>query len=295
MRLVGKSARVGDFEVWRVLPQRARRTVGPFCFLDHMGPHVAIGDAHSGVGPHPHIGLATVTYLFEGDVLHRDSLGTVQRIRPGDVNWMTAGRGIVHAERTPPERYGEPLALHGLQLWVGLPADVEDGEPSFQHAPRSALPRITLDRGELAVVLGAWGDARSPIVLASETFYGVATLEPGARLEVPDAWPARAAYVVEGRVRVDGEAEPVEPHTLVTLDDTPGARTLVAETASRVAVLAGAPLEGPRHMVWNFVSSRPEHIEAAVERWDAGAFPAIDDPGPPVPMPAPRPVRIARR
>jgi hypothetical protein len=145
---------VGDFHVLRALPQVPRRFVGPFCFLDHMGPSTAVGTAKRGVGPHPHIGLSTVTWLFDGELLHRDSLGTEQRIAPGDVNWMTAGRGIVHSERTPAHLIGQTSTLHGLQVWVALPRELEECEPSFQHAPAATLPKLEADGVLLTVVLG---------------------------------------------------------------------------------------------------------------------------------------------
>ena len=272
LKLSAKAARVGDFPVRRALPQIERRFVGPFCFLDHMGPHTAVGTVDGGVGPHPHIGLATVTYLFEGAVLHRDSLGTSQRITPGDVNWMSAGRGIVHSERTPADRIGTPNTLHGLQVWVGLPRDAEESEPSFQHVAKAALPG---DDG-LRVVLGDWEGARSPVRLSSPTFYAIAELPPGARLELPTQYSERAVYVVDGELTLGGAA--FARGTLAAL--TPGAEGhAVAVTKSRVAVFGGEPLEGPRFMWWNFVSSRRARLEQAKEDWAQGRFPQIPAPG----------------
>ena len=267
-----RAAPVGDFEVQRVLPQRERRFVGPVCFLDHFGPHTQVGTASSGVGPHPHIGLSTVTYLFEGEALHRDSLGTEQLIRPGDVNWMTAGRGIVHSERTPPAWQGRPMSQHGLQVWVGLPLDQEEAAPSFQHAPREALPVLERPGVRVAVVLGAWEGAASPIRLASPTVYAVATLEAGARWAVAAAAPERALYVVEGRCRVEGTE--LGPHQLAVL--APGATPEVAAAGPcRVAVLGGEPFAEPRFMWWNFVSSRKERLQQARADWAARRFPLI--------------------
>ena len=270
--LTGKPAPVGDFHVVRALPQVGRRLVGPFCFLDHMGPATSVGHAKSGVGPHPHIGLATVTYLFDGDTLHRDSLGTVQRIRPGDVNWMSAGRGIVHSERTPPERFGHSIPMHGLQLWVALPAHLEESAPSFQHASRESLPSCEADGVAVRVVLGEWEALRSPIQVSSPTLFVVAELEPGAQLDVPTAAAERAVYVVSGDVGIEGTA--VSTHQLAVL--TPGeVATLSALTPARVAIIGGAPLEGPRFMLWNWVSSRKERLEQARLDWKHGRFPLI--------------------
>jgi redox-sensitive bicupin YhaK (pirin superfamily) len=281
--LDGTKAPVGDFSVIRALPKAERRFIGPFCFLDHMGPSTQVGEATSGVGPHPHIGLATITYLFEGEVLHRDSLGTVQRIRPGDVNWMSAGRGIVHSERPPPDRFGAPMTLHGLQLWVGLPTALEESEPSFQHASAEALPRFD-DAGVRArVVLGSWRGASSPIRLASPTVLLVAELDAGATLELPAEVSERGVYVVSGDVGLDGTS--LRAHQLGVL--APGVETCAtAVTPARVAVVGGEPLDGPRFMLWNWVSSRRERLEQARLDWRHGRFPRVpgdDDariPGP---------------
>lgn len=270
--LSGKRAPVGDFEVVRALPQRERRFVGPFCFLDHMGPHTAVGTADSGVGPHPHIGLATVTYLFDGEVHHRDSLGSSQLIRPGDVNWMTAGRGIVHSERTPAHLVGVPSTMHGLQIWVGLPRELEEREPSFQHVPKTSLPTDDTDGVSLRVVLGTWRGASSPVRLASPTFYIVAELEAGAELVLPAEFPERAVYVIEGTVGLGDTS--VAQHQVAVL--APGREpTLCAITASRVAFLGGEPLDGPRFMWWNFVSSSKERLEEAKRDWKHRRFPLI--------------------
>ena len=272
LKLTGKRAQVGDFPVRRALPQVGRRLVGPFCFLDHMGPHVAPGTAGGGVGPHPHIGLATVTYLFEGEVLHRDSLGSEQLITPGDVNWMFAGRGIAHSERTPAHLVGRPNPLHGLQVWVALPQQLEESAPTFQHVPRADLPASTDGGVSLRVVLGAWEGATSPVRLASPTFYAVAELEPGAELPLPTQYSERALYVVDGAVGVEGAS--FETGELAVL--TPGATGQVdAITRSRVVVFGGEPLEGPRFMAWNFVSSRKERLEQAKADWKHHRFPLI--------------------
>lgn len=269
--LRGKSAPVGDFEVVRALPQVARRFIGPFCFLDHFGPAERQITATGGVGPHPHIGLATVTYLFSGEVDHHDSLGTVQRIRPGDVNWMSAGRGIVHSERPPPELIGTTDVLEGLQLWVGLPTSLEESAPSFQHADRAALPSIDRDGVTLQVVLGAMGGLRAPIDLASPTLFAIAELEAGAQLDLPTDVPELGVYVVSGAVGVDGQA--LERHELGVIDGSAACVTALAP--ARVALIGGAPLDGPRFMLWNFVSSRRERLEQARLDWKHGRFPRI--------------------
>ncbi len=283
LRLTARAAPVGDFQVLRALPQRERRTVGPFCFVDHLGPHTSVGAVGAGVGPHPHIGLSTVTYLFEGAALHRDSLGTEQLITPGDVNWMTAGRGIVHSERTPAHLIGQAYTLHGLQVWVALPIEAEEQAPSFQHAPKSALPLLEEGGVVTRVLLGEWQGLRSPIRLSSPTVYVVATLEAGAELELPVTSSERAVDVVEGEVGLEGTS--FSRGQLAVL--TPNSEgSVTALTASRVAVLGGEPLEGPRFMWWNFVSSRKERLEQAKREWSDRRFPLVPgDSEDRVPMP----------
>lgn len=268
----GRSTPVGDLPVRRALPKREFRSVGPFCFLDHMGPHAFVASAAAGVPPHPHIGLSTVTYLFEGQFLHRDSLGTEQVIVPGDVNWMTAGAGIVHSERFPAALHGRQATLEGIQLWVGLPRALEEIAPSFQHVDRSALPAFGERGTSLRVVLGDWEGARSPVALASPTFFVVAELEQGATLDLPARYPERALYVVSGEVALSGAS--IVGGTLAVLNAGIEDR-IVATSQTRLAVLGGDPLDGPRFMKWNFVSSRRERLEAAWEQWLAGRFPEI--------------------
>ena len=272
LKLTAKPAQVGDFPVRRALPQRERRLVGPFCFLDHMGPHTATGVENGGVGPHPHIGLATVTYLFEGEALHRDSLGSEQLITPGDVNWMSAGRGIAHSERTPKHGVGKSVPFHGLQVWVALPAELEESAPSFQHVGRVELPFSEERDFTLRVVLGDWQGARSPVRLASPTAYAVAELEAGAQVELPAQYPDRAVYVVSGDVGIDGVSFGSGEIAVLTTGET---GCVSAITKSRVAIFAGEPLEGPRYLWWNFVSSRRERLEQAREDWKHRRFPLI--------------------
>lgn len=272
IRWAAKAAAVGDFTVLRALPRRERRAVGPVCFLDHMGPHTAIGSSDGGVGPHPHIGLSTVTYLFEGDILHRDSLGTEQRIHPGDVNWMTAGRGIAHSERTPEELLGKPSTMHGLQMWVALPPEREDGDPSFQHVAKADLPKEVTPTYDLCVVLGEWNGKVSPVKVASPTFYVVAELEPGASLEVPTQYSERAVYVVEGDVSIDGDSFVHADFAILE----PGVEGCInANTKARVALFGGEPLGSERFMWWNFVSSRKSLIEQAKLDWKNRNWPLI--------------------
>ncbi len=257
---------LGGFVVRRVLPAAGRRTVGPFVFFDHMGPVDFAPGAGLDVRPHPHIGLATITYLFEGEILHRDSLGTVQAIVPGDVNWMTAGRGIVHSERTAAERRRDGHRLHGIQAWVALPLESEEVAPSFAHHPATTLPEPTEGGVALRVIAGSAFGAASPVEVAGELAYVHARLEAGARLEVPGEHEERALHVVSGELRVAGVA--VAEGTMAVL--APGGRVdVVAAKASVAMLLSGPALARRRHVVWNFVSSDPQRIERAKEDWNA--------------------------
>jgi len=262
----------GGFEVRRVLPSGERRTVGPFVFFDQMGPTVLPAGRGLDVRPHPHIGLATVTYLFEGEILHRDSLGTVQPIRPGAVNWMTAGRGSVHSERTPPEFRTGGGGLFGIQTWVGLPKDNEEADPAFAHHPEDALPVLDGDGKRVRVIAGAFHGARSPLVVFSETVYVDAALAPDARLEIPPEYEERAVYIAEGRIEIGGDSFE-EGRMLVFRAGDPV--TVTAGGPARVLLLGGAPLDGPRHLWWNFVSSSTERIEQAKADWREGRFPQV--------------------
>jgi redox-sensitive bicupin YhaK (pirin superfamily) len=267
--IVPRTTDLGDFEVRRALPSAQRRMVGPFVFLDEMGPAEFRAGTGVDVRPHPHIGLATVTYLFDGEITHRDSLGTFVAIRPGEVNWMTAGRGIVHSERTAPERRISGDKLHGLQCWVALPADKEEIEPSFFHRSADDLPLLT-DRGFTArVVAGQAFGARSPVVTASDTVFADVVMEAGAAIPLDPDYEERAIYIVDGEIEIAGDRF-TGPRLLVF---RPGDRIAVrAVTASHIAILGGAALEGPRHIWWNFVSSRKERIEQAKEDWKAARF-----------------------
>jgi redox-sensitive bicupin YhaK (pirin superfamily) len=272
MRLKGKASDLaGGLRVRRLLPDAQRRAVGPFVFFDHIGPVTLAADVDSDVGPHPHIGLATVTYLFEGSFVHRDSLGTVQTIEPGAINWMTAGRGIVHSERTPDAARGQPRRLHGLQLWVALPPALEESEPSFQHVAADQLPSLDLPCGvRVRVLLGeAWG-LHSPVRTASPTLYLDLQLPAGQRWTLPALAPELALYSPEQDLQVDGETLAAQQMAVL-----PGGRPVELQggpAATRLVVIGGAPLERPVRMWWNYVSSDRARIAAAALRWQSGGF-----------------------
>jgi redox-sensitive bicupin YhaK (pirin superfamily) len=287
---------IGDFPVRRALPAVSRRHVGPFLFVDHLGPTELAEGQGMDVGPHPHIGLATVTYLFEGVITHRDSLGTRQEIRPGDINWMTAGRGITHSERTPPEERGpgKRARIHGVQAWVGLPLELEEIEPSFRHYPRETLPVVTVGEASasasIVVLVGTAYGQTSPVVVTSPTLSLEINLDPDASVKLPDDQPELAFYVVEGAVSVDDETFLAGDLVVVAPKAAVGEATTVQATCqARLLVFGGAPLDGPRRMVWNFVSSSEERIERATEDWREGRFPPVfDDDAPGIPFPSAR-------
>jgi redox-sensitive bicupin YhaK (pirin superfamily) len=265
----GKPRDLGEITVRRALPSMARRMIGPFIFFDHMGPVTFAPGQGIDVRPHPHIGLATVTYLFEGEIVHRDSVGSYQAIRPGDVNWMTAGRGIAHSERTAPERRAGGAKLHGIQLWVALPKAHEETEPSFRHHAASSVPVVREPGLELRVIIGRAYGQTSPVEVFSPMFYVGATLDAEATLVLPDEYPQRAAYVAEGTVSCDG----ADYGTGAMLVFHPGARAVVrAKEASRVMLLGGEAIDGERHIWWNFVSSSKGRIEQAKADWREGRF-----------------------
>lgn len=273
---------LGGFSVRRVLPHAGRRTVGPFIFFDEMGPKDFAPGQGIDVRPHPHIGLATVTYLFEGEILHRDSLGYVQAIRPGDVNWMTAGRGIVHSERSGPEARKTGGRLHGIQSWVALPRESEETEPGFHHHPEETLPTVERDGVRMRVIAGAAFGATSPVATASPMFYADAALAADAMLALPDALGERAVFVVEGDVSAQGRV--IAPHQMVVFEDGAPA-ALQARGRARVMLLGGAALPEPRHIWWNFVSSRPERIEQAKADWRAERFGRVPGDDERIPLP----------
>ena len=261
---------LGGFSVRRLLPTAGRKTVGPWIFFDHMGPADFPAGEGINVRPHPHINLATVTYLFEGEILHRDSLGSLQAICPGDINLMVAGRGIVHSERERPEVSAAPHRLHGLQLWLALPAAAEECAPDFLHYPSADLLRVNVGGVPARVLMGsAWG-VTSPVRTWAAALYVEAHLEPGQRLVLPPA-AERALYVAEGALKTCEVALP--EHSMAILDGSPGVE-VEAVAASRIALIGGEPV-GPRFIDWNFVSSRRERIEQARADWQAGRFPKV--------------------
>jgi redox-sensitive bicupin YhaK (pirin superfamily) len=267
--IVPRTVDLGDFAVRRALPSARTRMVGPFIFFDHFGP----AEFHAGSGldvrPHPHIGLATVTYLFDGEIMHRDSLGTAMAIKPGEVNWMTAGRGIVHSERTRPEKRVDGEPIHGLQMWVALPAAKEEMEAAFAHHATAEFPVIKENGKNVRVVVGALYGASSPVPAVHETIFGDVHLKAGTSLPLDADHEERAIYVIEGVVDISGDR--FEPGRLLVFK--PGdAPTITAINNAHFVIVGGAPMDGPRHIWWNFVSSRKERIEQAKADWKAGHF-----------------------
>ncbi|HEY8946724.1 MAG TPA: pirin family protein [Polyangiaceae bacterium] len=268
----GRPRDLGGFSVRRVLPSAQRRLLGPFIFFDQMGPAAfAIGSGID-VRPHPHIGLATVTYLFEGEIEHRDSLGSMQVIRPGDVNWMLAGRGIAHSERTGIEQRRAGARLHGIQSWVALPFEHEEAEPSFEHHPAGEIPKILLPGAVLDVVAGTAYGRRSPVEVRSPTLYVHANLDAGASLPIDDTHEERGVYVAEGAISFEGRVH--REGTLLVLRPAESV-VFVAETPARLMLVGGAKLPGERFIYWNFVSSSLERIEAAKRAWKKREFPPV--------------------
>jgi len=274
---------VGGFQVRRLLPAAQCRAVGPFIFFDHMGPVVFAPGAGVDVRPHPHIGLATVTYLFDGALLHRDSLGNVQEIRPGDVNWMTAGRGIVHSERTPPAHRQSGAQAHGLQFWVALPREHEQCEPAFQHCPSDSLPRLDGRGDSLVLIAGEAFGLRSQVQTLSPLFYADLRLQAGASFLFSVEHAERAIYPVVGRVRLEDEVLPLD--RLAVLEPGQPVR-IEADADARLMLLGGAPLDAPRHLWWNLVSSDLALIEQASRDWAEGRFPEVPGESERIPLPA---------
>jgi redox-sensitive bicupin YhaK (pirin superfamily) len=267
--IVPRTADLGGFQVHRALPSARSRMVGPFIFFDHFGPTVFRAGAGVDVRPHPHIGLATVTYLFDGEIVHRDSLGSAMPIRPGAVNWMTAGRGIVHSERTAADHRdgGEPL--HGLQLWVALPMTDEETAPAFAHTAAADIPKLDDNGLTLRVVAGAMHGLRSPVATSWETIFADAQLKAGAVLPLETEHEERAVYVISGEVEIGGDRHGAERLLVLRPGDRIDVKALVD---AHVVVVGGAAMDGPRHIWWNFVSSRKERIDAAKADWKAGRF-----------------------
>lgn len=273
---------LGGFSVRRALPSIKRRLVGPFVFLDHMGPALMQAGQGMDVRPHPHIGLATLTYLTEGSFVHRDSLGSLQEIRPGEVNLMTAGSGIAHSERTAAPTRLAPHRIHGIQSWLALPKAHEETTPGFWHRGAHELPTVT-DRGiSLRLIVGSMFGQTAPVPTYSATFYADAELAAGAALPLPTEHAERAVYLMEGEVEIAGDSF-AAPRLLVF---RPGdAITIRATQPSRILLLGGEPMDGPRHIWWNFVSSSQDRINQAKADWKAGRFQPVPDDSEFIPLP----------
>lgn len=256
----------GGFIVRRILPAARQRSVGPFIFFDHFGPAEELPGVNHDVRPHPHIGLATVTYLFDGAMMHRDSLGTEQLIEPGALNWMTAGRGIVHSERKPQHLQDVRYVNHGLQLWTALPLEHEEAEPAFSHTPAADIPECSVGDARVRVLVGEAFGQRSPVPALSPTLYLDIWLPAGGKLPLPALAPEQALYTVESAIEVGGLA--LAPRQMAVLD--PGVTVEVfAPAGARLVLVGGTPLDAPRHMWWNFVSSRKDRILQASTDWEA--------------------------
>jgi redox-sensitive bicupin YhaK (pirin superfamily) len=276
---------VGGLMVRRVLPALAARTVGPFIFFDHIGPATLMPGKGLDVRPHPHIGLATVTYLFDGAIMHRDSVGSVQKIVPGDVNWMTAGRGIVHSERTPDEERASGQTMHGIQTWVALPVASEGVEPSFEHHAAAALPQIERDGVTLRVIAGTAFGEKAPTRTFSPTLYVAASFKAGSTLTLDTEHEERGVYLVDGDLSIDGEAMPLQQMAVLT-PDLPV--QLASTNGATVMILGGAKLDGTRFIEWNFVSSAREKIEAAKQAWSEQRMGHVPGETEFIPLPQPR-------
>jgi redox-sensitive bicupin YhaK (pirin superfamily) len=287
MQLVGQPKDLGGgFTVRRLLPSAQRQGVGPFLFMDHFGPVTVEPGGVQDIRPHPHIGLATVTYLFEGAFMHRDSLGFVQRIEPGAINWMTAGHGIVHSERAPDDLRSTRYVNHGLQLWAALPREHEETAPDFKHTPAADLPEVQQGEARVKVLIGTAFGATSPVVTFTSTVYLDVQLPAGTTLALPALAQELAVYPIDADIAVDGE--PVAMHTLAVLAtdtatdanaDLPHQRNatsritnLSATHACRLMVIGGDALDAPRFMWWNFVSSRKHRLAQAAQDWSGHVF-----------------------
>ena len=272
----------GGLTVSRVLPGHPQQMVGPFIFFDQMGPVTVAAGQNVDVRPHPHIGLATVTWLFEGEMVHRDSLGAVQPIAPGDVNWMTAGRGIVHSERGDPETRKSARRLSGIQSWVALPKAHEDAEPAFSHHAAATLPKIGVPGVNMRLIAGSAFGEKSPAPTYSPMFYLAAELEAGATLTLPPEHEERGVYLVQGDVLVE---EAPLPERSLAFDLSSRSIKIKAKEQSRVMLLGGAKMDGPRHIWWNFVASSKEKIEEAKLRWRAQRFAPVPGETEFIPLP----------
>ncbi|MBO9399120.1 pirin family protein [Shimia sp. R9_2] len=266
--IIPRARDLGGFSVRRALPAPKRQMVGPFIFFDEMGPAEFLTGQGIDVRPHPHIGLGTVTYLYRGEFEHRDSLGTHQMIYPGEVNWMVAGNGVTHSERTSEMTRQSPSSLFGIQTWIALPEEREDDPAMFEHHGKEALPVLEGEGKEVRLILGdAWG-ARAPVTMLSETFYADVVLQPGAKLPMPDNHEDRGLYVLQGAVEIAGDV--FEPGQMMVFRPGDAITAVAGPQGARLMALGGATMNGPRYISWNFVSSSKEKIEAAKADWSAG-------------------------
>ena len=280
--IVPRARDLGGFEVRRVLPSAQRQMVGPFIFFDQMGPAELMPGRGIDVRPHPHIGLATVTYLFDGTIVHRDSLGSVQSITPGDVNWMTAGHGIVHSERSDPEIRKGREKLFGIQIWVALPKRHEETEPDFTHYAAATLPVIDGEGKTIRLIVGSLFGKRSPVKTLSAMFYADAMLQPEASISIQPEHEERGLYLVEGSVEIAGQT--FEPGRLLVFS-AGDSISVKAIDLTRMLLLGGESMDGPRHIWWNFVSSSLDRIEQAKADWKAGRFAAVPGDTEFIPLP----------
>ena len=285
LRLTGHEKDLGGGPMVRrrLLPALPRRSLGPFVFFDHFGPVTVEPSSHFHVRPHPHIGLAMVTYLFEGAMLHRDSLGSRQQIEPGAINWMTAGRGIVHSERRPEALATRSYVNHGIQLWAALPLAHEEVAPSFVHTPAAAIPELQLGGATVRVLIGAALGQTSPVATLCPTLYLDVRLSACSTLDLPPLAQELAVYAVEGDVQIDGET--VAACTLAVLEPGASVRLHSASAPVRLVVLGGAALDAPRHIWWNFVSSRKERIVQAADDWEPQRLGQVPDETESIPLP----------
>jgi redox-sensitive bicupin YhaK (pirin superfamily) len=284
LRLSGHTKDLGGgFTVRRLLPAVQRRSVGPFLFFDHFGPVTVAPSAEYDVRPHPHIGLATVTYLFSGAILHRDNLGSVQQIEPGAINWMTAGRGIVHSERRPESLANQTYVNHGIQLWVALPLAQEEVEPSFVHTPSEAIPELRVGDASVRVLVGEAFGLRSPVAALAPTLYLDVQLPAGGKVELPPLAAEMAVYAVDADLLIDGE--PMDVRTMAVLAPSVTAHLQAGIQAVRLMVIGGEPPDGHRHMWWNFVSSRKDRIVQAAADWEAQRMGHIEGETEFIPLP----------
>ena len=280
--IVPRARDLGDFEVRRALPSSKKQMIGPFIFFDQMGPAEFLLGRGMDVRPHPHIGLATVTYLFRGEIAHKDSLGTDLQIRPGEVNWMTAGKGIAHSERTPPDHRDGHEELFGIQAWVALPRHDEERDPDFSHHEKAALPLISAEGKDVRLIAGSLYGESSPVPTFSDMFYADCALEPGASLPLECEHEERGLYLVDGALEIAGTR--FEAGQLLVFH--PGDEvTLRAVTPARFMLLGGEPMDGPRYIWWNFVASTKDRIEQAKADWKAGRFRPVPNDDEFIPLP----------